>query len=162
MHAQSNPLWLGNMLQMDYSTRKKQVASMTWSKWTQPNRVCSMRPATNTRYTLCTVKSGYIDICHECHVRGGATLLVWHHQSLEGQLYQGLIESGLWSMHPVTVTPDIPSKLLYCTSWTIKYCLACGLVHWLYSPFFRSKTCSSSVLSLPSNILWFMKCSKEV
>ena len=100
MHAQSNPLWLGNMFQMDYSTRRKQVASMTWSKWTQLNRVCSMRLATNTRYTLCTVKSGYIDICHECHVRGGATLLVWHHQSLEGQLYQGLIESGLWSMHP--------------------------------------------------------------
>ena len=132
---------------------------MAWSKWTQPNRVCSMRLATNTRYTLCTVKSGYIDICHECHVRGGATLLVWHHQSLEGQLYQGLIESGLWSMHPwlyslrirvsITVTPDIPSKLLYCTSRIIKYCLACGLLHWLYSPLFRSKTCSSSVLSLP-------------
>jgi len=52
-----------------------------------------MRLATNTRYTLCTIKSGYIDVCHECHVVG-ATLPVWHHQSLEGQLYQEQIESG--------------------------------------------------------------------
>ena len=82
-----------------------------------------MRLATNTSYALCTVKS--VDVCHERHVVG-ASLLVWHHQSLEGQLYQGLIESSLWSMHPrlyplrirvsITVTPDIPSKLPYCTT----------------------------------------------
>ena len=82
-----------------------------------------MRLATNTRYTLCIIKS--VDVCHEWHVVG-ASLLVWHHQSLEGLLYEGLIESSLWSMHPrlypprirvsITVTPDIASKLPYCTS----------------------------------------------
>ena len=47
-----------------------------------------MRLATSTRYTLCTIKS--VDVCHEWHVVG-ATLLVWHHQSLGDSYTKGLL-----------------------------------------------------------------------
>ena len=80
-----------------------------------------MRLATNTRYTLCTIKSVYV--YHEWHVVA-ATLLVWHHQSLEGLLYQGLYRVEFVVNAPlvvptqnlITVTPDITSKLPYCTT----------------------------------------------
>ena len=72
----------------------KENKSYDMKQINQHNRVCSMRLATNTRYTLCTIKSVYV--YHESHVVA-ATLLVWHHQCLEGLVYQGLIELSLWS-----------------------------------------------------------------